>query len=345
MKLNVAARAAAIAAAVFTPAAALAQSGIENPGDTAFSGRAFVNLTELDSVRGGVRQKASGTRLDLKRLYLTVDHRFTETVTGQVTSDFQYDSGTGDTELLIKKAYVQAKMSDALTLRLGVGDMPWIGFADGPYGSRYIERTLVDRTRFGTSADWGVHALGDLPGGVFSYAVSLLGGGGAEEPALSSPPDIEGRLSAKLGGATFGIGGYVGKRALADDGPPVRNTARRVNLLAAYAGKGWKVGAEYFATRDWNTVLIDREERSQGYSIYGAYALTPKIGIEARHDELEPDTVSNPFRKARYSSAAITWRPLSTLDVALAYKRDETTARGVTEREADEIGLWTQVRF
>ena len=34
---------------------------------------------------------------------------------------------------------------------------------EGVYGYRYVENTLVDRIKFGNSADWGVHVLG-IPG-------------------------------------------------------------------------------------------------------------------------------------------------------------------------------------
>ena len=62
--------------------------------------------------------------------------------------------------MFIRKAFVQAKVSDAFVARLGAADMPWIPFVEDLCGYRYLEQTLIDRLKFGTSADWGVHANG-----------------------------------------------------------------------------------------------------------------------------------------------------------------------------------------
>lgn len=48
------------------------------------------------------------------------------------------------TELYIKKAYLQAKVSDVLVIRLGSTDLPWAPFAEDIYGYRYVENTLID---------------------------------------------------------------------------------------------------------------------------------------------------------------------------------------------------------
>jgi hypothetical protein len=332
---------------VLTSATAFAQSGIRTLGATAFSGRAFYNLTDLNSRRNGVRQADHGPQLDLKRLYLIADHRFSKTVTANLTSDFQYDSASGQTELLIKKAYVQAQLSDALTLRAGAADTPWVPLTEGLYGSRYIERSLTDRSRTGRSTDWGVHALGDLPGEVFSYAVAVIGGGGHEEPAWTRTLDVEGRISAELGHVTLGVGGYRGRLAQSKKGgPPARHTAQRFTAVAAYVSDSWRLGAEYFTADNWNAVLAAQEDRAEGYSIYGRYNLTRTIGVQACYDEAEPNQITAPSRTARYYNIGLTYSPTPTLDVALLYKRDESQSTSVPiEREVDEVGFWGQVRF
>ncbi len=47
------------------------------------------------------------------------------------TTDFQYVGNDGVTNVYIKKAYVQAKLSDALVFRAGSADLPWVPFVEG----------------------------------------------------------------------------------------------------------------------------------------------------------------------------------------------------------------------
>ena len=58
-----------------------------------------------------------------------MNHKFNDTYSANITTDFQYDATNKVTEVYIKKAYVQGKYSDALTLRLGSADMPWVGYS------------------------------------------------------------------------------------------------------------------------------------------------------------------------------------------------------------------------
>ncbi len=62
----------------------------------------------------------------------------------------------------MKNAYLQIRSRDpkAFWVRLGEADMPWVPYVEDVYGHRYVENVLVDRLKFGTSADWGLHAGG-----------------------------------------------------------------------------------------------------------------------------------------------------------------------------------------
>jgi hypothetical protein len=160
--------------------------------NTSVGGRAFIDLTDLDSKTAGVKNAASGFGLDVKRFYLILDHTFDETWSANLTTDFNYVTNdptkpgyTGESQLFIKKAYVQAKISDAFFVRAGSADLPWIPFVEGNYGYRYVEKMLVDRVGFGTTADWGVHVGGKMADGMFNYAVSTIEGNGYKNPTRS----------------------------------------------------------------------------------------------------------------------------------------------------------------
>ncbi|KAG1254303.1 hypothetical protein G6F68_010914 [Rhizopus microsporus] len=121
----------------------------------------FFDLTNIDKTSNGKDTAASGTGLDVKRFYLTVDHKFNDIWSANLTTDFQYSSAIGNTELFVKKAYVQGSFDPAFNLRVGAADMPWIPYVEKFYGMRYVENTLTDRLKYGNSSDWGLHGFGN----------------------------------------------------------------------------------------------------------------------------------------------------------------------------------------
>jgi hypothetical protein len=48
-----------------------------------------------------------------------------------LTTDFNDSSSTGETQVFIKKAYVQARIADALAVRAGSADLPWMPYSEG----------------------------------------------------------------------------------------------------------------------------------------------------------------------------------------------------------------------
>src|SRR5260221_9335311 len=179
--------------------------------NTTVGGRAFIDLTSLDSKTAGVKNAASGFGLDVKRFYLILDHTFDEVWSANLTTDFNYVSADSETQLFIKKAYVQAKISDAFVVRAGSADLPWIPFVESNYGYRYVEKMVLDRLSFGSTADWGVHAGGKFADGMFSYAVSTIVGNGYKKPTRSKTLDWAGRVAfVPVKGLTARLGFYSG---------------------------------------------------------------------------------------------------------------------------------------
>src|SRR6185503_7638094 len=116
-----------------------------------------------------------------------------------------------ETQVFVKKAYVQAHFSDTATLRAGAADMPWIPFVEGIYGYRFVEKTLLDRLKFGSTVDWGAHGFGHSDGGSVNYAASIVNGGGFRNPGRSKGMDVEARLGfVPVDGLTLAVGGYSG---------------------------------------------------------------------------------------------------------------------------------------
>src|SRR5262249_49736544 len=144
---------------------------------TTISGKMFGDLSNTSLKNDGVDQASSGTAVDVKRFYFGATHNFDQTWAVNFTSDFNYVGNDGETNLYVKKAYVQGKYSDALVGRLGSADLPWVPFVEDIYGYRWVELVIIDRLKFGTSADWGVNASGKGKGGI-NYSLSVVNGGG-----------------------------------------------------------------------------------------------------------------------------------------------------------------------
>ena len=236
--------------------------------DTSVSGRMYFNFSNIDQKTNGVKQAGNGTGFNIKRFYLGIDHTFDSTFSANLTMDasnvvgntsngnFPGAPSIGRTAVpctpainnnvalvgrgfYIKKAYLQAKLNPAFIVRLGSADLPWIPYEENQYGFRHIENVGVERAGFGTSADWGVHVLGDLAGGILSYQVSVIDGGGYRNVKVTNSVDVEGRVSAQYKGFYAAVGGYTGKRGNDVEGatprPPHRQARRRPDRLQEQA--------------------------------------------------------------------------------------------------------------
>src|SRR6185312_15508931 len=105
--------------------------------NTKVSGTMFVDFTNIDQTSNGSKTDTSGTGLDVKRFYLSIDHQFNDIWSANLTTDFNYTSVTGETQLFVKKAYLQGAFSKLATLRVGSANMAWIPFVEDWYGYRF----------------------------------------------------------------------------------------------------------------------------------------------------------------------------------------------------------------
>ncbi|WP_165187232.1 hypothetical protein [Caulobacter soli] len=325
--------------------------------NTVVSGRMYYDLSSVSQKSNGVKTTPSGTGFDIKRFYVGIDHKFNDVFSANVTTDFQYSSAISATELYIKKAYLQAKVSDALVLKVGSADLPWVPFVEDIYGYRYVENTLIDRTKFGTSADWGVHASGKFMDGKVNYAVSVIDGAGYKAPLRSRGMDIEGRLSVvPIDHVTLAVGGYSGKLGKDTEGATnIYHTANRFNALAAYTTKQYRLGVEYFSTEDWNNVTTTTGDKADGYSVFGSYSFTDQISAFGRYDYVKPNKDTADSKKDNYFNVGLTYSPAKIVDLSLVYKRDSIengtlatsngTIGGSDKGTYDEVGLFGQFRF
>ncbi|HEX4737698.1 MAG TPA: hypothetical protein VH331_09060 [Allosphingosinicella sp.] len=402
---QVAAAQAAVPAEVKTALAAQPKPPARWFDNTSISGQMFFNVSHIDQHSDG-QLVGRSTGIDVKRLYIGIDHKFSDIWSASITTDINLiantntvtgtaNSGTaqpgqgttaptpfpktvGET-LYLKRAYLQGKFSPAFIVRFGSASLPWISFAEDVYGLRFVEPTLIDRTAFGNSTDWGVHVLGSFANGLVSYQVSAIDGAGYRNPLRSQSVDLEGRVNVNYQGFVAGVGGYTGKRAADTFTPfsPVNNavtpvqtgtnvatfhTAERFDALVGYTSDKLHVGAEYFWAKNWNQVTKVPSDTSDGWSAFASYKLTPLFTVFGRYDWTRPTKDLFPAIRDDYFNVGVAYSPAKVVDLALVYKRDRVShgffspsnsnpsnfafpIGGRVEGTYDEFGLFGQFKF
>jgi hypothetical protein len=332
---------------------------------TTLSGKVFSDFTWRQNVDSGAnRTLDAGTGLDVKRFYFTVDHAFDDVWSARFRSDI------GDLnkrfDVFVKHAYIQMKIAPELALRAGAADLPWVPFVEDLYGYRYVENVLVDRTKFGTSADWGLHALGKLGGGLVSYHFSAVSGRGYSDPTRPQAPMFAGRIAlSPVKSIVLAVGGEMGKLGQNLIGVSTPQTAQRADALIAWVGDFARLGVDGFYAHDYSAAIVTGkapEDSAVGVSGWGSLSLIPQVSLFVRVDFVKPNKDTNSGAKNLYFDAGAQFEPVKAVDLALVVKRDNvdtgpaayslSTANakiGSTVANSSgtytEVGLFTQYSF
>jgi hypothetical protein len=379
-----------LATAIAAPIARADDAGSTTP-TTTIGGVLFMDFTHISTtqdapvVPAGAKSlpktgdvDPTGFGLDVKRGYFIVNHTFDDVWSAYFNTDFNYASykasstsavtggatgesvattttvTTPETQLFIKKLYLQGHFNDWATLRIGSEDTPWTGYVEGVYGYRFVENTMTDRSGFANTADWGVNLAGG--DGLINYSASIENGNGYKNPSRSKSMDEEFRLGVTpLGGAlVLGIGGYIGDRGQDTEATPAVNTANRWDALAAWKADGLTAGLEWFDADKWNNVLTAAgmpTTKSSGTSLFGSYNFPDTAyAVFARHDDVKPTQDTDSFQQDQYYDAGVSWKYNPNITWAFAYKNDKVTDNlkyklGSDDLKTEEFGIWAQVKF
>lgn len=325
---------------------ALALTGpAAHAGDFTFGGKVFADISQLQQTDHVAQTDSRAWDADLKRLYLDADYAFDPAWSAHVTTDINWLRGKRDPDVWLKRGYVQRKWGDATRLRVGVDDMPVLALTSQWYGYRYIDSNATSMQKIDDAADWGVHLKGMLAPRL-DYAVAVVTGGGYKYPTHGRRADVEALVTWHTSAHTMlAIGGYDGQLAARGDKQPLRHTARRVDLLAAYASDIWRLGMRYSYASNWANLYSVNSERSGSWSVWSSVQVAPHWSVFARYDRAQPTRLNDPTRRSIYGNAGVQWQPVKRLRLALAFKRNALRWENGELRRSNEAGIWSEFSF
>ena len=308
----------------------------QEPGTTDISSMIFLNASHQERASGD-----DNFNVDLKRLFINLDHQLDTNWSFHVTTDFQWQRNQDPTDPILRHFYAQRALTENHRIKIGNAPTPWVLPLAQLNGYRYLDPGLVPRAGHGHAADWGVHLEGEVAS--FGYSVAAVSGGGFQKPRLGDSVDLEGRIYWQpLQGLRLHAGAYRGTLTQDKDHRPKIHTAQRWNAAVTYNRGPWRAGAEYFHADNWRQVNVPEEDATNGFSVWGAYQINRNYAVSLRHDKLNPSRRINASREQDYFSAALEWRYNPRWRFAAALKHIDTTSD--TGRQINnEFGVWAQI--
>ncbi len=297
--------AAATPAFIAPPAFAADLGANTTLGGQVFSDLSYINLQNDNSKGVPVESAPDGTGFDIKRLYLIVNHTFSDIWSANLTTDAQYSTAStstvdtsptgttsaltsqttsgGVTEVFIKKLYLQGAFNKAFVVDVGSYNSSWAPFVENQYGYRWIEKTETDRLGLANTADWGAFATGAVgPDGIVSYSVGAVDGAGFKNPTRTKFVDLDSRVGVTpVSWLTIGVGFYDGHlgQITASNASFPDNTASRLDGLVAVHFAGLRLGGEYFKAKNFKTV------NSATAGVYGTSSVVTSSGATPITDQ------------------------------------------------------------
>jgi hypothetical protein len=148
--------------------------------------------------------------------------------------------------------------------------------------------------------------------------------------------------------------------------------------MASYSNPRFRVGGEWFKAEDWVNTRFTApapgrptpSDEAKGWSVWGAWVISPTLEVVARHDDLEANTEFGRFNnptahnpgaqgpEGTYSHVGIQYQINSALVATLAWKHitaDNGRLPGVNVGstntalanggDLNEVGVWTQFKW
>ena len=264
----------------------------------------------------------------LKRVYLTFSKSISDELSVTIQTDV--DTNSSPKNIYLKNAKVDWKTLDG-NIVIGLQGMNMFKVQEGNWGKRYLDKTIMDRFKYSSSADMGIgyyHSKDKFHGSIL-----ITNGAGFKK----SETDSHKKLSLQfIYGNTnlsksdgFNVGAVLSHEPYDRDGevtipeePAGEHSKKVFGVFGGYAKDNLRVGAEWSQLDD--SGLLTGNYNNNLTSVYCNYALNNKQSLIVKYDMVSGN------KDANYALVAMEFAPTKGLMVSPNVRsNDGTTSLGV----------------
>lgn len=227
----------------------------------------------------------------ISRIYLIGEAKFSPEFKAKIVLEGN-TTGAGNA-VFLKNAFGEYQFHENGSVTFGLIGTPWIGFEEGIWGRRFVEKVQTDLEKQLNSADKGVGLLGKFPGGYGDAHLVFVNGEGTTNNELGgeSGRHKDGAIRVSLrpvpkleGLAGLRLHGYFQKGKIQNGDNRVRD--RAIGGVSYEPGWGHLM-ASYFSAKQGNGAM---DVETEGYSVHGSVKLPKNSSVFARYDSTDPDS-------------------------------------------------------
>ena len=264
--------------------------------------------------------KEEAESFSLKRVYLTFSKAISEELSVKIQTD-AYPESSG------QNIYLRNAKADWKTLNgnvvIGLQEMNMFKVQQMNWGKRYLDKTVMDRLKYSSSADMGIgyyHSKDKLHGSIL-----MTNGTGFKKSEDDSYKKLSlqfiygnSKLSKSDG---FNVGAVFSHEPYEREGevgipeqPTGEHTKKVFGFFGGYAKNNLRIGAEWNQLED--SGLLDGNYNDNLSSFYINYAFNPKNTLVMKHDMVSGN------KDANYTLVAVEFAPTKGLNVAPNVRSD-----------------------
>ena len=256
----------------------------------------------------------------LKRVYLTFSKVISEELSVTIQTDV--DSESSPQNIYLKNAKADWKTLNG-TVVIGLQGMNMFKIQEMNWGKRYLDKTVMDRFQYSSSADMGIgyyHSKDKLHGSIL-----MTNGTGFKKSEDDSHKKLSLQLiygNSKLSKSDgFNVGAVFSHEPYEREGevgipeqPTGEHTKKVFGFFGGYAKNNLRIGAEWNQLED--SGLLDGNYNDNLSSFYINYAFNPKNTLVMKHDMVSGN------KDANYTLVAVEFAPTKGLNVAPNVRSD-----------------------
>ena len=256
----------------------------------------------------------------LKRAYLTFSKVISEELSVTIQTDV--DPASSPQDIYLKNAKADWKTLNG-TVVIGLQGMNMFKIQEMNWGKRYLDKTVMDRFQYSSSADMGIgyyHSKDKLHGSIL-----MTNGTGFKKSEDDSHKKLSLQLiygNSKLSKSDgFNVGAVFSHEPYEREGevgipeqPTGEHTKKVFGFFGGYAKNNLRIGAEWNQLED--SGLLDGNYNDNLSSFYINYAFNSKNTLVMKHDMVSGN------KDANYTLVAVEFAPTKGLNIAPNVRSD-----------------------